>query len=146
MDMVSSAHFSLSAHAVLSVLVTQTCSSQSLSASDTSVGRTWNLASSFQGHCSPSLASAVSLSVVGARKQGFILDSFLSFPNLQSITRYLLSPLPPKYICIGAFLTISISRNAVWAGAVASIWSLLSYLFPCNSFGTQQSNFCEVKI
>lgn len=38
MDMVSSAHFSLSAHAVLSVLVTQTCSSQSLSASDTSVG------------------------------------------------------------------------------------------------------------
>lgn len=51
MDMVSSAHFSLSAHAVLSVLVTQTCSSQSLSASDTSVGisdSTWpNLKSGF---------------------------------------------------------------------------------------------------
>lgn len=103
MDMVSSVHFSLSAHAVLSVLVTQTCSSQSLSSSDTSAGisdSTWpNLKSGFLLPVPLFSFTGISgLLVVGTRKQGVILDSFLSFPNLQSITQYLLSPLSPKYI------------------------------------------------
>lgn len=151
MDMVSSAHFSLSAHAVLSVLVTQTCSSQSVSSSDTSAGisdSTWpNLKSgfSFQCHCSPSLASVVSWLWEPEDKVSSLIrfsPSPTSSPS-HGISCHLYLQ---NTFCIGAFLTISISRNPVWAVAVASIWSLLSYLSPYNSFGTQQSNFCEVKI